>query len=272
MLTTLFTLLVGVHSIEIPFEYVHGHLILEAKINGKPQRLALDSAVAGQLHMDSGLATELSLPKTGKIESSDGTSQNKTMVDLVKVDRISLGPIEIRDVDAVSRNFKEELGSHAAFDGVLGAKVFKGFLLTIDYGHKKIKLAKGRLPDPDGKTILPLKERDGIYTVGLSLGGQTLDAHLDTGSPMGLIMPLRESKKLLLEAEPKLVGKAKTLHNTIEVFQAQLKGDISVGGHKLDRNITFFDKFETANLGNGVLSQFDVTLDLAQKRIQLNKV
>jgi hypothetical protein len=271
MLITLFTLLAGAHSIEIPFEYVHGHLILEAKVNGKPQRLALDSAVAGQLHLDSGLAKELSLPKIGSTESSDGTSHNKTMVDQVKVDRISIGPIEIRDVEAVSRNLKQELGTNAAFDGVLGAKVFKEFLLTIDYSSSKIKLTKGSLPTPDGKTILPLGEADGIYTISLNLGGKPLEAHLDTGSPMGLIMPLRESKKLQLDSEPKLVGKAKTLHNTIEVYQAMLKGEISLGSHKLERNITFFDKFETANLGNGVLRQFEVTLDLAQKRVQLKK-
>jgi Aspartyl protease len=110
-----------------------------------------------------------------------------------------------------------------------------------------------------------------LPTVPVTIGGETVDAHLDTGSPVNLIFPMAFASTLKLEGELVQIGKA--LNHAFEkpIFKGKIAGTVRVGPLELiDPEVRFSDVVPRVNVGLGVLKQLQVTLDPANKRLWVN--
>jgi hypothetical protein len=153
---------------------------------------------------------------------------------------------------------------------VFSLREVPGLLVTFDYAGDRIVLAGGALPEPDGKTVLAYEAPMGIPVLPITIAGQVFEAHLDTGAPSGISVPLESAETLPLEARPVEAGKARTVNSEMTLYTATLKGNAQLGGFTFENpELTFNDKLPFVNIGSGLLSRFTMTLDRENKRLRL---
>jgi hypothetical protein len=148
--------------------------------------------------------------------------------------------------------------------------LFGEILLTLDYSEGQLRIARGELPDPDGKEVLGFQRAHGIR-VPITVGPVTIDADVDTGSPAAVSLPEEYMEKLPLEGKPVQVGKARTVTAEFPVYGATLKGAVQIGAHRLENPSLRFNRLPNANLGGEVLGRFAITIDQRNRRIRFTE-
>jgi hypothetical protein len=244
----------------VPMLDIGGRPVVEVKVNGKgPFPFILDTG-AMQTVVDSGLSEELASPSADESRVLDLT------IGAIKLARITahIGPITamFSTVDHPPR-------------GVLSALSFPGYLVVFDYPSKKIRLLKGALPEPNGKTIFGYGAEEMLPIVPVNVAGKEVKVHLDTGAPFALALPTKYKDQLPLTAPAIEKGKARTHSGEFPVFKATVNGDITVGELGLSsHDINFTDvvphpaAIPRGQIGYSALRDFVVTLDSANRRIQ----
>jgi predicted aspartyl protease len=239
---------------------------LPVHLNGAgPFRFGIDTGQSMSLLVSPEIVTRLGLPVVQRIDASDGV--NPMPVDVVRVDASRLGTLE--------RN--GQLGlvvppTDRSFDGALGMPFFEGALVEFDYAVGRLRIRRGALPEPDGRTILPVRLDHGLPVVELSIAGRTAEALLDSGSGGGLLVPLSISSTLPLDAPPVKTGRMSTLTGQFDAWSARLRGTVRLGDVEIvDPMLTFSDYFEEINLGRAFLSDCRVTFDVKESRIKIER-
>jgi hypothetical protein len=245
--------------------------IVELTINGTgPHRFILDTGAMTTV-IDIGLAEEISLPEVGTDELKSPVADEPMLVPRVSMMKATLGGIIINDLGASVMNLAGMFGSEDAPRGVLSARVFSGALLVIDYPNERIVVRAGELGPSDGARIFQYDESDGFPSLTLSVAGTEIKAHLDTGSPATFSLPGEYMKSLPLESEPIHRGTARLVDTEVKLYGAMLDGSIQVGEYTFEKpDITFGEGLPAGNVGYGFLSRFSVTLDMKNKRVQLD--
>jgi hypothetical protein len=243
----------------IPMLDYGGRPLVEVMINGKgPYRFILDTGATLNV-VDTSVAAELGL------------------ADRPTIEEFKLGKVAVRNVPAFTNPISKMFGADDAPRGVLSASSFPGALVQFDYPAKQIRVVKGAIAEPDGKTIFEYDPND-LPTLPVNVAGHKITVHLDTGAPYALALPTKYMKELPLTAEPVEKGKAKTHSGALPIFMAPLKGDVMIGEFVLpihDLRFTDVVPFASAEpkgqVGNESFSEFVVTLDSMHHRVRLEK-
>jgi hypothetical protein len=247
--------------------------VVEIKINGKgPFRFYLDTGAQGCV-LDQALADELKLPVIGKARV--GSPGGKGVpAKRVRLDRVEVGDAVLSTVPAVSFD-RSGLGA-AGKDmprGVLSTAIFSGVLVTLDYPRSRMEIRRGELPAADGKRVFDYDGKRRLPRIRLSVAGQEVDVHLDSGSPGGIMLPLELAKRLPLAAKPVKVGRGKRVDQEVIIWGAKLKGVVKLGQYELmDPELRFQDiPGAPGHVGYGFLRRFAVTLDARNHRLQFEE-
>ena len=243
----------------VPMLDYGGRPLVEVMINGKgPYRFILDTGASVNV-IDTSVATELGLEDRPTIEE------------------FKLGRVSVRNVSAFTNPISKMFGSDDAPRGVLSASSFPGALVHFDYPAKQIRVVKGAIAEPDGKTVFDYDPND-LPSLPVNVAGHNIIVHLDTGAPYALALPTKYMKQLPLTAEPVEKGKAKTHSGALPIFLAPLKGDVMIGEFALPiHDLRFTDVVPFAaveprgQVGNETLREFVVTLDSMHHRVRLEK-
>ncbi len=263
----------GTEEARLPMSFRSGLVTVEASVNGKgPYHFFFDTGAAGAI-IDQGLAKELKLPVVGEAgvkSGGDAPDKKPIPAQLVNVDRLQIGSIKLSSVTIIALAHELRGGSDGPV-GVLSPAMFPGYLVTYDYSKKEIRIRAGELGDPDQKTIFPYLKNHHIPSLMVTVGDETLEAHLDTGSGQGLFLPTKLADKLTLDG--KLVDsgrKAESVSGKFTVFEGKLKGKLSFGQFSFaDPTIQFSDVVRVANLGARILDRFVLTIDAKSRRFQM---
>jgi len=256
-------------AIVLPMELSSGRPSIGARINGHgPYPFLLDTGSGAGLIFDQALATQLGLASTGTRRIGDPNSPEAIEAQVMKVDRVDLGGLALRDVDAISWN-RQIMGRADSPQGVIGLDLFGSRLVTLDYPRGKLIVEPGELPEADGRTALDASFDDGIPSLPIDVAGVTLRAHLDSGSTGFLGLPLATAKQLPLEAPPVPVGRGRTASGDYSVSEARLRGTVRVGSLVIDRPTLHFMDLPSAYLGSGLLRSLVVTVDRKNARVRL---
>jgi len=152
---------------------------------------------------------------------------------------------------------------------VFSPYVFSGRFVTLDFSAAEIRLSeKNAANEPKGEAYAYSERRPNLPTVPLVIAGETIHAHLDTGSGYGLIFPMSYIGRfdLLDAAEP--AGKARGHNGEWPLFRARMKGEVKVGSLTLkDPEARFTDAVPNANVGMEYLRRMKITLDPQEKRL-----
>ena len=250
-----------------PMELRRNHPFVQVMVNGKgPFTFGIDTGTAAQALAFPSLIQKLGLPVTGETEMGDPSGKNTRKVPTVLIDSVQLAGIEFKKITAAETDPLPGLDDGT--DGTLGFGLFREYLLTLDYPHQQVTLARGILPPADRDRILPFRMPDDIPVVELTIGSQTVAAHLDSRG-MGLSLPERVAQSLKFAADPVLLGKMRTPTSEFEIKGAQLASDIQLGGYTFSKPfIEINPAFPVANFGSSALRNFSVTFDQKNKLVQ----
>lgn len=258
---------------ELPMQFRGLMPAVEVTVNGKgPFIFAIDTGAQGTLRVDSTLVEKLSLKKNGEMQAGDGSGQNTRTLDTVGVDSIKVGDLEFKNLTALTRNYNTTPNiSH--IDGILGFGLFKEYLLTLDYPDKRVRIEKGELGAANGKDIISFEQPRGTPEIELRLGEQKIRARIDSGNMVGgFILPTAIVEKSPLIGETKVVGRARTVSNDIEIKQARLKDSLYFGNFDFAQPaVTFPALGPEANIGSLILREFSLTFDQKNNRVKLQR-
>lgn len=244
--------------VEVPLVYIHGLPAVEISLNGSgPYRFVIDWG-ANIFATSPRLAKELSLPILGADQMGNANAQ---------VDRLDIGGAQFQDLTAALDPFFDQ--SDEA--GVIGRNVFQGLLQTLDYPAGRFRLEKGRLPPPDGQTILAYTPtQGGAPLIQAELDGQEFQAVLDTGAARWIILPADQAQRFRFLSGPVSGGVAAGPQlGEVKTESARLAGDLRFGAYTvLNPLVEILDRPEFL-FGSNLLKNFSVTLDQASQTVRL---
>ena len=246
---------------------------VEVRVNGQgPFLFAIDTGGQGLARVDSSLVERLKLETVDTVQGTDGSSRSTVAMPVVRLDSISFGGLEFKDVRAASRNYNQS-PNVPRIDGILGFNLFADYLLTLDFPARRVLVERGSLAEPDGKQVLGFERPRGIPVVDLDVAGHKVRAHLDSGNMIGgFILPTALVDRLTLAGPPRSAGRARSITGEIEMKAAEVKGTIRLGRFEFaDPTIHFPALSADANVGAAVLREFAITFDQKNNRLRLER-
>jgi hypothetical protein len=259
-------------EVSLPLHWFKRKPVVEVKINGRgPFRLYLDTGAQGSV-LDQELADELKLPAVGEVRVSSPGGKGLPGK-RVKLDQVELGDAVLSTVPAVAFDRTHLDAGKDTPRGVLSAGIFPDFLVTLDYPGSRLVIRRGELPAADGQRVFAYDGKRPLPEVHLSVAGQDVSVHLDTGSPGGIMLPLELAKRLPLAAKPVEVGRGKRVDQEIIIYRARLNGQVKLGKYVLENPDLHFQDIPKApgHIGYDVLRRFAVTVDAKNHRLQLDQ-
>jgi hypothetical protein len=257
-------LMAGSASVEIPFTFTDGFIRLEAHVaqSAEPVYLLLDSG-AGASALSLRTAQRLRLP-LGKPQNVRGVGVDAAARRLSGVTATANGLV-LADIPlAVDLSSADELCSRPV-DGLIGVGFFKNRVVQIDYAHRLLRIA----PSSPAATAqrLPVKFLNGILCVPVAVNDSTVRwTRFDTGCNDALHWVIPRPS-------------ARTEQGAVSIGFISNDADTSLTSVTLGKRALHPVKTalhtaplfpgEAGLLGNGILSQFVVTVDWPNRQVLL---
>jgi hypothetical protein len=244
--------------------------VVEVKLNGQgPFVFAIDTGGGLQADIDTAVAAQLKLQPNGKVLIGDPSRMNDRALDTTRIDSITFGGVEFRNVTALIRP-QRITPDYPSVDGILGFALFSDYLLTLDYPAMQVRLARGSLPAANGADILSFEIEHRVPVIEVAIGKWRVKAHIDSGNFVaGFILPEELVEQLPLLSEPVVVGRARSVSNQIEIKQAQLRDTIHIGHFDYPQATIAFPALSNTNVGFKILREFALTFDQKNKRMKM---
>jgi Aspartyl protease len=242
-----------------PLDLTHGKPFVMVMVNGKgPFRFVIDTGTGAEAFVTAELADTLNLPVAGQVHLSDPSKQGGQRVPIVLIQSLEVAGVVFTDVKAVRHPLSDADGN---CDGLLGFELFRDYLLTLDFPHRRMTLASGSLT-PDGEqSVLPFRMPDGIPIVPLRIGGVQIEAQIDSGGT-GLSLPEDFVSRLKFDSDPEVFGIGESISTRFELKAAKLASDIHLGSYTFTRPfVEIHSAFPLANLGSCAMQNFVFTFD-----------
>lgn len=249
-------------------EIVHDKPFVMVMVNGKgPFRFVIDTGTGGQAFVSADLVAQLAIPRSGQITLNDPSGLGGQKVPRVVLDSLQVAGVEFTGVKAAVHDLGSGEGS---CQGLLGFKLFRDYLLTLDYPNHRMSLTSGDLK-PDGEqSVLAFRMPEGIPIVTIAIGGTRIDAQLDSGGA-GLSLPLQLTSQLKFASQYASVSNAHSLSTRFMVMGATLAADVHVGSYTFKRPFVEINPaFPLANFGSCPMQGFAVTFDQKNRLVRLS--
>ncbi|MBY0312209.1 MAG: aspartyl protease family protein [Phycisphaerales bacterium] len=262
----------GEHT--IPSRRCGNYFLIDARINDRgPFTLLLDTGAAATV-LSTRAADRLSDTAREADGYATGSQGQRQRIDkVVRINTLSAGEVQFKGFEAIALDLsaiQAVLGTRV--DGILGFDAFRQVLLTVDYPNSSVRVARGRLPEPDGTLILPLARSD-TPQVRVRIGddggkggqARTKRLLLDTGKAGGFTFADFDEHRF--SSPPTTVAMGVAIGGPFELRAGRLADDLVLGG------ITFrtpvVERSESSDLiGADALKTFAVTFDARSKRVR----
>ncbi len=173
-----------------------------------------------------------------------------------------LGPLRVRALPL--RRLSLALGRE--IDGILGFPAFRDVLLTLDYPDRAVRVARGRLPEPDGREVMRYRGSKRPF-IRLDVGGRRVKALLDSGSTGRFLLPPSNLHSWIkAPREAHAIWRVQGL--AIEQG-GRLDGTIRVGPLRFENPVVTLSRSEPV-IGWHVLRHFALTFDQRRKRVKMS--
>ncbi len=272
--------------VEVPFEFVHGAIIVRATVNGDgPFWVMLDTgADPSVVELETAKSLGLKIAASGQQGSGGGTSANLIYETSFPV--LQLGGLTATNVDAVAMDLsKISSALGRPISGVLGYSLLKRRIVQINYPDRKLRFytsappcAGAALSHHPKCTKLSFRYKDDILATGVSVDGKPVTANVDTGSNANFQLTPAAVEKLGLGGNmacahaSNSVGFNGNLKNREGTVGNVTVGSISVSGPKvvfLGKGMGMDKQSWDLRIGSAFLKDFVVTLDYRHGQITL---
>lgn len=255
---------------QVSLEIRGSRTFINVMVNGDgPFPFGWDTGASGRAWVTTALVDKLNLPIVDTLVVSDGSGVKGRQTDAVRIDTIALGNLSFKQMIAPVLASDPRQGASAEVYGILGFELFKDYVVTFDYPKGELRVATGRLIEPDGKRVLSYRLEQGLPHVGISIAGLEVDASIDSGNIGGILLPLSLADRIPLAAPLTRAGRVASAFNQFDLFRSELDGNVQIGEATIARPILFFsDLVRLPNIGRDVFRSFAVTFDQANMRVQ----
>jgi len=269
-------------STVLPFRLRSHHVFLDARINGAPASLVLDTG-SGMCALDATWATTVGLTPSAKDTQAVGT--DNMSIALATIGSLALGDsVELRDEPAALVPLHEVSARHGqVVHGTIGYGFFMRYVVEIDYASRML-----RLHDPatfvyqgDGERIpVDLSKRVPILAAELVANGTTIPVRLlldlGTGAYASVLTKAfvdRHANALGGSSRERLIGTGVggSAHGRVATLDALRLGNVRVPHPSLampsDARGFFGITWVDGTLGAPVLSRTRLILDYPHQHV-----
>jgi predicted aspartyl protease len=257
-------------EVVVPMGSSSGRPVVEVTLDGKgPYKMVLDTGASGTV-LSLALLEKLHLPVVGEARVGSPLGPVTDTGKIVHIGRVEVGGVSISGMTVVAMDLSRVFREPDDPVGVLSAALFSGYLVTLDYPGRRIVFHSGELPPVDGQRIISYDTSERLPRIHILVAGLPVNAHVDTGSKRGLVLPSELAQKLPLSTPLVDAGKVRTVDAEIPLRTARLDGAVTFGSRILkDPVISFADGARAGNIGYEILGQFAITLDIKNQRIRV---
>ena len=243
----------------VPLELVHDKPYVSIRVNGRgPYRFLIDTGTGGEALITPELADRLALPVVGRARLIDPSGQGEQRSEILGIRSLEIGGIAFHNIKAIRHRL---FGEEENCQGILGFTLFKEYLLTLDFPGHRLLLSSGRLDFDAGGSVLPFRMPDGVPIVSLRIGGQRLEAQIDSGGT-GLSLPETVAAKLKFLETPLAFGNGESLATRFQLKASRLRPDVRIGCYVFRQAFVEINPaFPLVNFGSTPLQHFVVTFD-----------
>lgn len=254
----------------VPMASQGGHPVVEVMLDGRgPFRMVLDTGSSRSV-VSEGLVEKLQLPLVGEARVQSPLGPAPSVGKLARIARLDLGGVSITGMTVAVADLSRIFRGRGDPVGLLSADLFSGLLVTLDASRRRAVLRPGELPPADGANIFPYDRAQTLPTIRIAVAGIRVDAHVDTGSSRGLVLPAALAKSLPLTGPLLDAGKARTVGASVPLREARLDGSVKIGRLVLkDPVIVFAEGAPAGNIGFEILRHFTLTLDHSNRRLRI---
>jgi hypothetical protein len=253
---------------EIPFQYREGLIWLKVAVSGENRALnfLLDTG-SGVSVLDLQIARALGVKLSNRqsVQGVNGPASAYRVNDLEATSGCIVLPksvmaIDLRTLSNCCQN---------PVDGILGADFFRGRVVQIDFAAAKVRLLANCNPSLAKCETLPIKICNDAFCVPVGVAGNHPRwMRLDTGCDTALefVVSGVERERVALSSIGLSGGSNCSVQTEVQLGTMSIAG-VSAGIH----NRQLFPN-EAGLLGNGVLSNFRLTVDEPRSRVIFEKV
>lgn len=148
--------------------------------------------------------------------------------------------------------------------GILPISILQDYRIELDYGAWTLRIGDNDEGSDDNWAELNSDSR--IMNVDLQIGGQTIEAHLDSGNPGGILLPIQYAETLGLTQALVETGRMRTVGSSIPRYAAPYSGQASVSGASMTLESLNFADIPYANIGNAALGHLTLILEAGGAR------
>jgi len=244
--------------------------VLPVMVNGQgPYDFYFDPGAQG-LGIEQSLVETLKLPPVGKAALKSG-GKAAGGSEIIAIEKLEFGTASIANAQAIAFP-RATFGGAGQPVGMISPTVFSGYLVTLDYPGKQLKLQSGKLPAVNNKDVFGYLDRGTIPALRIDVAGIAVDAQLDTNSNGGLSLPRSFAKRVPLMEPPKEAGKVRTDKGEFTFADATIKGVVKIGKFTLENPpVRFTDVIKRGNIGHDILKNYAITIDIRQRRFKLDQ-
>ncbi len=179
----------GVTRATVPFDMDDGEIGLTVRLNGKPERVFLDSGASG-IALSQATATKLGLKSSGFLEArgyGGSTDLHPILIHQLEVP----GAVQLTDVTAIAIDLPETMNSyfHHPLAGFVGYDLLAHFVVKVDFPRRQLTFIQPDAFRPtlqDGKA-LPLELDNNVPSIQAQLDNLPVQRFLiDTGDEAAL--------------------------------------------------------------------------------------
>ncbi len=254
----------------LPFRSSAGQIEIAVRVNDVPATFLLDTAAEY-----SEVSPRLLASLKPSIERSAGR-------DFANDVTIELGGVTLEHQRVVVRPFDTHVARGRNIDGRLGHDLLSRFVTRIDFNARTIELwPPSAFKAPKAAVVVPVEAAGRLVIIGSTIrlvSGRSLSARLivDTGAPQSVVLryPFANENGLL-----DLAGGGSSVSGRDDVPLADVAADqVSIARWTFDRPEVQAQREPSGSgasavadgtIGNGLLSRFTLTLDLAHRRLWL---
>jgi len=267
----------GVRQTVLPFRFINNHIYVEARLNGRPYALLVDTGAANLVTPTTARALGLTAVGAARMK---GTGEGSEDAAFTRVASLGVGDVTLRNqLFAVVPLEKFDEVEGVPFHGILGYELFKRFVVRIDYEARTLTITDRRswLQDARGISV-PIVFNGSVPEVEGSIDGVPGAFDIDTGSrvSVGLNSPFVQRHALRAQFKPSIEavtgwGLGGATRGTVARAKRLTLGPLTVDNVVVDMSLHKAGALSHAapagNIGSGVLKRFTVTFDYAGGRL-----
>lgn len=250
-----------------------GLIPLDTKGPRPTAMLTIENGPAVPVIMDTGatitvlstdLGAEHKLKSTGTVHVRSPGATRSMEAYRARLPHAQLGDVDITGADVVVG----ELGvSLPGIAGVMSANLFKGQFVVIELAQSRFRIVPRSSANTPQTRAWPYSGDHPLPSMPLEVAGVKLSVLLDTGSALGLALPVELASRLPLQAPPQPAAPAHMASGLRKAFTARIIGEVHIGPITLtDPEVTLVERLQGANIGYSILKNWTVVLDTEDQR------